>query len=270
MRGDLMANNPYVNKVISNNQTLIDLTSDTVTPADVRVGVSFHDLTGAARVGTMVNGKVVQTVEPTSVPVAWSNAYIDIETVCYDHATEEAVVYAWHRYVGNTESLNPEDYEFGSATPAYSTYAGVLFYAPDGHRIQNGSVSSTRRAATAAEAASWTIAASVSGAQTTLRDVDGGNHRVTSADSTDHVIGLTCKNTGSYDIDYTLSTETIAAWTGSIPGGTYGSETLASVRITGVTGTPSTYAPGYLVTYTDDTTEMFVASAADVADGRSY
>jgi hypothetical protein len=265
-----MANNPYVNKVISNNQTLIDLTSDTVTPADVRTGVSFHDLTGAALVGTMVNGKVVQTVEPASVPVAWSNAYLDIETVCYDHSTNEAVVYAWHRWVGNTDSLDPKDYEFGSATPAYSVPANVIFKAPDGHRISSGEVSSTRRAATAAEAASWAVSALTSGAQTTLVDVDSGYHRVTSDDSSDHVYGLTCKDTGAYDIDYTLSTETIAAWTGTIPGGTYGSETLASVKITGVTGTPSEYGPGYLVTYTDNTSETFVAASSDVADGGSY
>lgn len=265
-----MANNPYVNKVVCNNSTLIDLTGDTVTPADVRSGVTFHDLTGAALTGTMVAGKVVASVTPTSVPVAWSNAYIDAETVCYDHATEEAVVYTWHRFVGNTTSLDPEDYVLGSATAAYFTYANILLYAPDGRRIQNGEVSSTRRAATAAEAASWAASASVSGATTTLLDVNRGTHTVTSAEASDHVYGLTCTDSGSYDIDYTLSTETIAAWSGSIPGGTYGSETLASVRITGVTGTPRTYAPGYLVTYTDGTSETFVAAAADVADGGSY
>ena len=37
-----MANNQYVNKVIYDNNTLIDLTNDTVTASDVLSGVYFH------------------------------------------------------------------------------------------------------------------------------------------------------------------------------------------------------------------------------------
>ena len=48
-----MANNPYVNKVQFGNETLIDLTSDTVTPDKVLEGVTFHDKSGALRTGTM-------------------------------------------------------------------------------------------------------------------------------------------------------------------------------------------------------------------------
>ena len=47
-----MASNPYVTKVQYGNQTLIDLTNDTVTPADVAEGVSFHDRSGARQTGT--------------------------------------------------------------------------------------------------------------------------------------------------------------------------------------------------------------------------
>ena len=47
-----MANNPNVNKVVYGNQTIIDLTNDDVTPADVAEGVSFHDRSGAQQTGT--------------------------------------------------------------------------------------------------------------------------------------------------------------------------------------------------------------------------
>lgn len=47
-----MAQNPYVNKVIYGNQTLIDLTGDTVQPSDVHTGYSCHDASGAVINGT--------------------------------------------------------------------------------------------------------------------------------------------------------------------------------------------------------------------------
>lgn len=46
--------NPYVNKVTFGNSTLIDLTSDTVTAADVASGKTFHDASGAPSTGTAV------------------------------------------------------------------------------------------------------------------------------------------------------------------------------------------------------------------------
>jgi len=47
-----MANNPYVNKVIYGNDTLIDLTADDVTRADVLAGKAFHLPSGEATTGT--------------------------------------------------------------------------------------------------------------------------------------------------------------------------------------------------------------------------
>ncbi len=41
-----------VNKVIYNGNILIDLTSDTITPAQLAYGITAHDKTGAAIVGT--------------------------------------------------------------------------------------------------------------------------------------------------------------------------------------------------------------------------
>ena len=47
-----MATNANVNKVIVNNQTLIDLTGDTITATDVINGKQFHDKSGAVLTGT--------------------------------------------------------------------------------------------------------------------------------------------------------------------------------------------------------------------------
>ena len=47
-----MASNPYVNKVIYGNDTLIDLTGDDVTRADVLSGIKVHLPSGEATTGT--------------------------------------------------------------------------------------------------------------------------------------------------------------------------------------------------------------------------
>ena len=47
-----MASNPYVNKVIFGNDTLIDLTGDDVTRADVLSGIKIHLPSGEATTGT--------------------------------------------------------------------------------------------------------------------------------------------------------------------------------------------------------------------------
>ena len=49
-----MATNPYVNKVIYNNNTLIDLSSDTVTAASLESGVTAHGASGVSITGTLV------------------------------------------------------------------------------------------------------------------------------------------------------------------------------------------------------------------------
>lgn len=48
-----MANNANVNKVSYNNNTLIDLTSDTVTPEVLLAGYTAHDKSGAAISGSI-------------------------------------------------------------------------------------------------------------------------------------------------------------------------------------------------------------------------
>ena len=49
--------NPYVNKVqLADGTSLIDISADTVTAADVSVGVTFHLGSGATGTGTLPNG----------------------------------------------------------------------------------------------------------------------------------------------------------------------------------------------------------------------
>ena len=47
-----MANNQYINKVVFGNDTLIDLTSDTITASDLANGVTAHDASGAPITGS--------------------------------------------------------------------------------------------------------------------------------------------------------------------------------------------------------------------------
>lgn len=51
-----MANNPYVNKVVYGGQTLIDISSDTVTADKLMQGYTAHDRTGALITGTATGG----------------------------------------------------------------------------------------------------------------------------------------------------------------------------------------------------------------------
>ena len=50
-----MANNNYINKVIYGNDTLIDLTGDTITASDLASGKTAHDRSGAIITGTNTN-----------------------------------------------------------------------------------------------------------------------------------------------------------------------------------------------------------------------
>lgn len=47
-----MANNQYVNKVVFGNQTIMDISQDNITPADLASGKTAHDKSGAPIVGT--------------------------------------------------------------------------------------------------------------------------------------------------------------------------------------------------------------------------
>ena len=61
-----MASNPYVNKVEYGDQTLIDLTEDTVSPNNVLLGATFHNAAGASQVGAVITHDVVDNLNSTS------------------------------------------------------------------------------------------------------------------------------------------------------------------------------------------------------------
>ena len=64
-----MASNPYVNKVVKNGVTVIDLTGDDVTAADVASGVTFHLPSGAVGTGSNTNNADVTNDTATSADV---------------------------------------------------------------------------------------------------------------------------------------------------------------------------------------------------------
>ena len=68
-----MANNPYKNKVIYNGTTLIDLTGDNVTAADVKTGTTFHLPTGETSTGT---GPDVSVTTATASDVVSGKVFI--------------------------------------------------------------------------------------------------------------------------------------------------------------------------------------------------
>lgn len=49
--------NKYANKVIVNNETIIDLTEDTISADKILSGYTAHDASGAAITGTVVTQK---------------------------------------------------------------------------------------------------------------------------------------------------------------------------------------------------------------------
>ena len=63
-----MANNQYVNKVIFGDQTLIDLSSDTVTADKILAGYTAHSASGASITGTCVGVQL-------SVPLSGTNSF---------------------------------------------------------------------------------------------------------------------------------------------------------------------------------------------------
>ena len=61
-----MASNPYVNKVVKNGVTVIDLTGDDVTAADVADGKIFHLPSGAVGTGSNTNNADVSNDTATA------------------------------------------------------------------------------------------------------------------------------------------------------------------------------------------------------------
>ena len=63
-----MATNPYVNKVLYGNQTVMDISGDTVTASDVASGKTFHDASGAAQTGSYVPPTITDITPDNTTP----------------------------------------------------------------------------------------------------------------------------------------------------------------------------------------------------------
>ena len=61
--------NQYKSKIIYNGQTLIDLTADTITPADLAKDVTAHDKSGAPIVGTSTKDSDTSTDTATAAEI---------------------------------------------------------------------------------------------------------------------------------------------------------------------------------------------------------
>lgn len=71
-----MASNPYVNKVIYGNQTLMDLTGDDITAADILAGKKAHDASGAPITGSCTYDADTSDADATAAEIlATKTAY---------------------------------------------------------------------------------------------------------------------------------------------------------------------------------------------------
>lgn len=87
---------PNVNKVVYGNNTIIDLTSDTVTPNDVLRGATFHDRSGTSQTGTVD----IHTMTPTpNASLTRSDLQTAIASAVTEGGINDDVVSAWA--VGN-------------------------------------------------------------------------------------------------------------------------------------------------------------------------
>ena len=73
-----MANNEYINKVVYGGNTIIDLTGDTVTPADVQTGKIFHLKDGSTTTGTNTWDSYTQDANATAAEIlVGQTAYVN-------------------------------------------------------------------------------------------------------------------------------------------------------------------------------------------------
>lgn len=69
-----MADNPYINKVVYDDDVLIDLTSDTVEADKLAAGLTAHDASGALIEGTVLDGDLLGYGRSTSNMVGSATA----------------------------------------------------------------------------------------------------------------------------------------------------------------------------------------------------
>lgn len=111
-----MPDQKYINKFIYNNETKFDLTSDTITAADLAYGVTAHDMSGA--------------------PITGTNTY-DVDSS--DATAAVAEVLATKTFAARGNMLTGTMPNNGAVSGTISTKAGT-YSVPQGYHDGSGSV----------------------------------------------------------------------------------------------------------------------------------
>ena len=119
-----MASNQNVNKVVVNNQTLIDLTGDTITPSDVINGKKFHDKSGASKTGTCTyNANTNDATAGAGEILATKTAYVagtkvtgtmpnnGTKTLLIDDVTDQIAIVAGYHDGSGKAKIDPTEAE---------------------------------------------------------------------------------------------------------------------------------------------------------------
>lgn len=109
-----MADNPYINKVEANNQTLIDLTGDTATAGDVLAGRTLHLASGALATGTYQPGDEIEARLEATVGHSGKNVF----EITADTDTNRGVTFTVDKQAGTV------------TTSGTATGGSAIFYMP--------------------------------------------------------------------------------------------------------------------------------------------
>lgn len=94
-----------VNKVVINDNTVLDLTGDTVTPSDLREGVTAHDATGMKITGTR--------------PATSGTDTSDATATAGDIAKGKTAYVQGEKVTGTVDTVEAEHYTIGNASVSY-------------------------------------------------------------------------------------------------------------------------------------------------------
>lgn len=121
------------NKVVLGNETLIDLTGDTVASNKMLTGTTAHDASGAAISGSITSGTVALTLTPSNLtPSTSPNKYVTSASASLDYSSltaEAAMVQSGKTFIGKngvgTGSLVAASVQTGSAKATDNTHLTI-------------------------------------------------------------------------------------------------------------------------------------------------